>query len=115
MPDARRHPTDADREAAARPVIAALLRALETRDPAAVTALLRDDAAWLSGDGTDAGDAARGRARAFLADDQGRRWADAQQRGAHAVLRWGATTTGRVGALVIEIRGGTVVLICEVP
>lgn len=115
MPDDRRHPTDADREAIARPIVAALLRALETRDPAAMAALLREDAAWLWGEGTDAGHAARGRARAFFADDQGRRWADPQQRGAHAVLRWGDTVTGAVGALVVEVRGGNIVLVCEVP
>jgi hypothetical protein len=115
MPDDRRHPTDADREATARPIVAALLRALETRDPDAMAALLRADAAWLWGEGTDAGDAARGRARAFFTDDQGRRWADPQQRGAHTVLRWGDTATGAVGALVVEIRGGRIVFVCEVP
>jgi len=115
MPDERRHPTNADREAAARPTVAALLRALEMRDPAGLAALLRDDAAWLSAEGTDAGAAARTRARAFFADDQGRRWADAQQHGAHAVLRWADTDTGAVGALMVEIRGAAVVLVCEAP
>ncbi len=115
MTDDRRHPTDAEREAAARPTVAALLRALEVRDPEALSALLGEDAAWLSGDGTDAGAAAHRRARAYFADGQGRNWADAQQRGAHAVLRWGGITSGAVGALVVEIRGGKVLLVCEVP
>jgi ketosteroid isomerase-like protein len=115
MADDRRHPTDAEREAAARPTVAALLRSLEMRDPDAMGALLRDDVAWLSADGTEDGAAALRRARAYFADDQGRRWADPQQRGAHAVLRWGDTNSGAAGALVVEVRGDTVVFVCEVP
>lgn len=115
MTEDRRHPTDAEREATARPTLAALVRALEMRDAQALSALLRDDAAWLSGDGTADGAAAQQRARAWFADGQGRNWADAQERGAHAVLRWGDINSGAVGALVVEIRGGKVVLVCEVP
>jgi hypothetical protein len=115
MADDRRHPTIAEREAAARPTVAAVVRALAMRDPDAMAALLRDDVAWLSGDGTEDGDDALRRARAYFADDQGRRWADPQQRGAHAVLRWGDTNSGAVGALVVEVRGDRVVIVCEVP
>jgi len=115
MADDRRHPTDAERAAAARPTVAALLRALETRDPGAMGVLLREDATWLSSEGSETGPAALHRARAYFSDDQGRRWADPQQSGAHAVLRWGDTNSGGVGALVVEVRGGKVVLVCEVP
>jgi hypothetical protein len=115
MADDRRHPTNVEREAAARPTVAALVRALAMRDPDAMAALLRDDVAWLSAEGTEDGDAALRRARAYFADDQGRRWADPQQRGAHAVLRWGDTNSGAVGALVVEVRGDKVVILCEVP
>lgn len=90
MEQAARHPTDDEREAAVRPALAALLRALETLDGPAFAELLRDDAAWLAGDGRADGADAALRAREFLAADAGRRWADPQQRGAHAVLRWGA-------------------------
>jgi hypothetical protein len=111
----RRHPTDAERAAAARPTVVALLRALSHRDPAALAALLRDDAVWLTGEGTVAGDAAVARARGYFSDDRGRLWADPQQHGAHAVLRWADTDLGGVGALVVEIRGDRVVFICDVP
>ncbi len=111
----RRHPTDAERATAARPTVVALMHSLEHRDPAGLAALLRDDAVWLSGEGTLAGDAAATRARRYFADDRGRLWADPQQHGAHAVLRWSDTNLGGVGALVVEIRGDRVVLVCEVP
>jgi hypothetical protein len=111
----RRHPTDHERAEAARPAVIALVQALAHRDPTALAALLRDDAVWLTGDGTVAGDEAIRRARAYFADDRGRVWADPQQHGAHAVLRWAEIDAGHVGALVVEMRGGPVVLICEVP
>jgi hypothetical protein len=115
MADDRRHPADHEREAAARPALAALIAALETHNIDALSGLLREDAAWLSADGTSEGPAARRRARGFAAEHLGRRWADPQQRGAHAVLRWGASDGGAIGALVVEVRAGQIVLVCEVP
>ena len=115
MTEERRHPTDSEREAGARPTLGVLIAALETHDGDGLAGLLRDDAAWLSGDGRAAGLAARERARAFSVEHVGRRWSDPQQHGAHAVLRWGAIDGGATGALVVEVRGGQVVLVCEVP
>jgi hypothetical protein len=115
MAEAQRHPTDTERAAAARPTLAALLRALGADDADGVAALLRDDAVWLGPDGRAEGEDARRRARAFCTDGLGRRWTDPQQHGAHAVLRWGSLHTGALGALVIEIRGDAVVLVCEAP
>ena len=111
----RRHPTDDERATAARPTVIALMHALVHRDPAGLAALLRDDTVWLTGEGDLAGDAAATRARSYFADDRGRLWADPQQHGAHAVLRWSDANLGRVGALVVDIRGDRVVLVCEVP
>lgn len=111
----RRHPTDAERAASARPTVVALMHALEHRDPAGLAELLREDAVWLSGEGTLAGDAAATHARGYFADDRGRLWADPQQHGAHAVLRWADANLGGTGALVVEVRGDRVVLVCEAP
>lgn len=115
MAQAPRHPSDDEREAAVRPTVAGLLRALVSQDGPAAAALLRDDAVWLAGDGRADGPEAAARARAFVAAGAGRRWADPQQRGAHAVLRWGDMGTGADGALVVEIRAGEIVLVCEIP
>ncbi len=115
MTDERRHPTDIEREASARPTLGALISALESHDGQALSGLLRDDAVWLFGEGRADGPAARQRARVFCSEHLGRRWADPQQQGAHAVLRWGAIEGGRIGALIVEVRGGQLVLICEVP
>jgi hypothetical protein len=91
------------------------MRALEHRDAAGLAGLLRDDVVWLSSEGALAGDAAATRARGYFADDRGRLWADPQQHGAHAVVRWADSDLGGVGALVVEIRGDRVVLVCEAP
>lgn len=111
----RRHPTESERAEAALPTVIALVQALAHRDPDALAGLLREDAVWLTGDGTSAGEAAAQRARGYFSDDRGRAWADPQRHGAHAVLRWADIDAGRVGGLVVEIRGERLVFVCEVP
>jgi hypothetical protein len=108
------HPTDADREQRAAPVLAAAVRALQHADGAALAALLRDDAAWLAPDGRSDGPAAA-TARARAVAIAGREWADPQIKGAHAVLRWTDSDGGSRGALVVEVRGEHLVLVCETP
>jgi len=44
-----------------------------------------------------------------------REWADPQLKGAHAVLRWADADGGARGALVVEVRGEQLVLVCEAP
>ena len=108
------HPSDEEREARAAPVLERLVGALAASDAAGAAGVLRDDACWLSSRGRHEGEDAAARARAFAA--RARAWADPQQKGAHAVLRWTATDGGGdAGALVVETRGAHVVLVCEVP
>ncbi len=96
------HPSDADREAAARPVLEAALAATRAGDREALAACYAEDVVWL-----DAGGAARGREAAvdrhsaIAAGASG--WAPLQQKGAHAVLRWAGAGRER-GAIVVEVR-----------
>lgn len=107
------HPSDADRERRSAPVVAAALGALKRADGPALAALLRDDVAWLGPDGrADGPDAALAAHRVAVA---GREWADPQLKGAHAVLRWADADGGARGALVVEVRGEHLVLVCETP
>lgn len=108
------HPTDADRERRSAQVLAAAVRALQHADGAGLAALLRDDAAWLAPDGRfDGPSGAEAHARAVAV--AGREWADPQVKGAHAVLRWTDSDGGARGALVVEVRGEHLVLVCETP
>jgi ketosteroid isomerase-like protein len=96
------HPSDSDREAAARPVLEAVLAATMAGDRGALAACYAEDVVWL-----DAGGAARGREAAAdrhtAAAAGASEWAPLQQKGAHAVLRW--TGAGRErGAIVVEVR-----------
>ncbi len=107
------HPTDADRERRSAPVVAAALEALHHADGAALAGLLRDDVAWLGPEGrADGADAVAAAHRVAVA---GREWADPQLKGAHAVLRWADADGGARGALVVEVRGEQLVLVCEAP
>jgi hypothetical protein len=115
-PADRGHPSDAEREARSAPALAEALRALGAGDAAAFAALLRDDAAWLGPEGRFEGAGAAAQARRFASGGAGRWWADPQPKGAHAVLRWGGVEgAGAHGALVVEVRGDRLVLVCEVP
>lgn len=110
------HPTDEDREEGARQVLGAAVRALGAGDGPGFAALLRDDAVWLASDGRSDGPAAAEVARRF-ATGLVRWWAEPQQKGAHAVLRWASTedVSEGHGALVVETRGGRIVFVAEVP
>ena len=96
------HPSDADREVAARPVLEAALAASAARDRDALAACYAEDVVWLDAGGVTRGrDAAADRHAGIAAVASG--WAPLQQKGAHAVLRW-AATGGAVGAIVVEVR-----------
>src|SRR5262245_7537793 len=105
---AGRHPSDAERAEAARPVLEELVRAAAAGDAAAVAACLDEDVAWL-----DAGGAVRGRAEAAARllglAGEGATWAPPAQHGAHAVLGWSAP--GGPGGVAVEVRRGRVVLV----
>ena len=105
------HPTDEEREARARGVLTTLRAALEACDGDGVAATLRADACWLAADGRHEGPDAGAHARGFAGAP--RTWADLQQKGAHAVLRWSGA--GAAGALVVEARGDRIVLVAEAP
>jgi hypothetical protein len=106
---AGRHPSDAERAAAARPVLEELVRAAGAGDAGAVGACLDEDVAWL-----DAGGAAHGRAEAagrlLALAGPGAAWAPPAQHGAHAVLSWRAPD-GAWGGVGVEVRRGRVVLV----
>ena len=95
------HPSDADREAAARPVLEAVLAATMAGDREALAACYAEDVVWLDAGGVARGrDAAVDRHAAIAAVASG--WAPLQQKGAHAVLRW--TGPDAPGAIVVEVR-----------
>lgn len=103
-----RHPSDAERAEAARPVLDELVRAAAARDAAAVAACLDEDAAWLGPDGAATG-GAEAAARLLAAAPAGAEWAPPSQHGAHAVLSWRAP--GAAGGVTVEVRRGRVVLV----
>lgn len=106
---AGRHPSDADRAEAARPVLEALLMAVRDGDAAGLGACLDDEVVWL-----DAAGAVRGREEAVtrLLGIAGRAagWSAPRQHGAHAVLRWRGPGDS-AGGVVVEARRGRVVLV----
>lgn len=109
---AGRHPSDADRERAALPVLEELLRALREDDEAALAACYDEDVAWLDETGTLRGrEAAVAAHRRIAGPDV--RWAAPQQQGARAVLRWrrpaGDGAREDRGAVVVEVRRERVV------
>ena len=96
------HPTDADREAAALPVLLAAVGAARARDGASLRQAYADDAVWLApGETLHGGDAAAERHLAIAAGADS--WDEPQQQGAKAVLRWSGGG-GASGALVVEVR-----------
>lgn len=106
-PVAGGHPSDADREEAARPALTALLEASRARDAGALTALYRDDVSWLA-DGATLEGAEAAVARHMEIAGRATAWDAPQQRGARAVLRWSGDDGAR-GAIVVELRRGLVV------
>jgi len=105
---AGRHPSDADRERAALPVLEALLRAAREHDDDALAACYDEDVAWLDEHGTRRGRDAAVAAHRGIAAREGLRWAPPQQQGARAVLRWRGPDGAR-GAIVVEVRRERVV------
>lgn len=101
------HPSDADREAKALPVLVALIDAARAGDAAALEALYREDVAWLE-DGLDLSGPAQAAARHLQIARGAADWDPPQQAGAKAVLRW-TTADGARGAMVVEVRGDRVV------
>ena len=105
------HPTDADREEAALPVLIAALEASTARDGAALAACYAEDAAWLSEGETVRGAEAPRRHAAIAAGAT--EWAAPQQLGAKAVLRWArrddADAVEAHGAIVVEVRRGRII------
>lgn len=101
------HPSDADREEAARPALTALLEASRARDASALGSLYRDDVTWLADGATLGGiDAAVERHMEIAA--RATDWDAPQQQGARAVLRWTGPDGAR-GAIVVEVRRGLIV------
>jgi hypothetical protein len=101
------HPTDADREHDALPVLEAVLEASRGRDIGALAELYDDAVVWLAPDAT-----VRGRAGALERHAQiaarAVEWSSPQQHGARAALRW-VDGAGRVSAIVVEIRRGRII------
>jgi hypothetical protein len=105
---AGRHPSDAERAEAARPVLAELVAAAAAGDAGGVAACLDEDVVWLGPAGSAAGrDEA---AQRLLAAAGGGDWAPPVQHGAHALLAWIAGDGAR-GGVVVEVRRGRVVLV----
>jgi hypothetical protein len=105
---AGRHPSDAERAEAARPVLDELVAAAGAGDAGRVAACLDEDAVWLGPAGTAAG--REEAARRLLAAARGGDWEPPRQHGAHALLRW-TGAAGAAGGVVVEVRRGRVVLV----
>ncbi len=107
MTPAGGHPTDADRERDALPVLEAVLEASRARDIAALAELYDEAVVWLAPDAT-----VRGRPGALERHAQiaarAVEWSSPQQSGARAALRW-VDGTGMVAAIVVEVRRGRIV------
>ncbi len=101
------HPSDDDREAAARPVLIAMIEAARAGDRAALAALYRDDVAWLA-DGTTLTGTRAAVDRHMQIAARATAWDPPQQQGARAALRWSDADGGR-GGLVVEVRRGQIV------
>lgn len=101
------HPSDADRERDALPVLEAVLDASRARDIGALAELYDDDVAWLAPDVTVRGRAAALERHAQIAA-RAVEWSSPQQHGARAALRW-VDGAGRVAALVVEVRRGRII------
>ena len=101
------HPTDADRERDALPVLEAVLAASRARDVAALAELYDDSVVWLAPDATVRGRAAALERHAAIAA-QAVEWASPQQHGARAALRW-VDGAGRVSAIIVEVRRGRII------
>jgi len=98
-------------------VLEALLGAAREGDEEGLAACYDEDVAWLDETGTRRGrTGALARHREIAAG--GAEWAEPQQQGARAVLRWSRPaapgTPGARGAIVVEVRRGGVVFAAAV-
>jgi ketosteroid isomerase-like protein len=105
------HPTDAEREAGALPVLLAVVGAARAGDADTLRRSYADDAVWLAPGGTlhGAGDAAARHLEIAAAADA---WDEPQQQGAKAALRWRGAG-GATGAVVVEVRRGRIIFAAE--
>lgn len=107
------HPTNADREESARPVIERFMAAAVAGSVPDAVACLAEDVEWLLPDGRVSGrEAAEALMRSVGLPAGTIRWERVQQHGAHAVLGWIAEDgTGQLvrGTTVVEIRRGVIV------
>jgi ketosteroid isomerase-like protein len=100
------HPSDADREREALPVLQAVLDASRARDIGALAELYDDDVVWLAPDVTVRGRAAALERHAQIAA-RAVEWSSPQQHGARAALRWSSGDAR--GAIVVEVRRGRII------
>lgn len=105
---AGRHPSDAERAEAARPVLEELIRAAAAGDADAVAACLDESVAWLDAAGVAHG-SREAAARLIATAGANATWAPPVQHGAHALLPW--TAPGGGGGVSVEVRRGRVVLV----
>jgi ketosteroid isomerase-like protein len=117
---APRHPTDADRERAAAPVLERYRAAVGAGDPAALRAVLADGCVWLAEDGQmegpDAAVAHHAALRARWPAGARVEWTRVQPHGAHAVLGWRVLDGDRElaqGLVVLEVRREAIVFGAE--
>jgi SnoaL-like domain len=106
---AGRHPSDAERAEAARPILEELVRAARAGDARAVAACLDEEVVWLDAAGAVTGREESAR-RLLERAGEDSRWRGPRQHGAHAVLGW-TGAGGAEGGLVVEVRRGRVVLV----
>jgi ketosteroid isomerase-like protein len=106
------HPTDAQREADALPVLLAVVGAARAGDADTLRQSYADDAVWLApGETLRGGDAAAARHLAIA--ERAQAWDEPQQQGAKAVLRWTGGGGGTRGAVVVEVRRGRIIFAAE--
>jgi ketosteroid isomerase-like protein len=106
------HPTDAQREADALPVLLAAVGAARARDLDGLRQSYADDAVWLApGETLRGADAAAGRHLAIA--ERAEAWDEPQQQGAKAALRWTGGGGALTGAVVVEVRRGRIIFAAE--
>jgi hypothetical protein len=117
---APRHPSDADRERAAAPVIERYRAAVTSGDADALGAVIAAGCVWLaeSGrlDGPEAVVAHHLARRSAWPGDARLEWIRAQPHGAHAALAWRVRAGGadvEQGLVVVEVRRDAVVFAAE--
>lgn len=106
------HPTDAEREADALPVLLAVVDAARAGDADTLRQSYADDVVWLARGGALHGaDAAAARHLQVAASADA--WDEPQQQGAKAALRWTGGGGAAHGAVVVEVRRGRIIFAAE--